>query len=141
MVILDPAPAQDLLPLPLERIDILTPNEHELRLISGLSTAEEGAFQLLDRGVKNVICTLGAGGATWFASDGTMAHFAAPHVAVVDTTAGGDAFNGALAWALQTRSLDDAIAVAVVAGALATTKPGAQKSLPELSALMELAVG
>lgn len=129
-VILDPAPAQDLSRLALERIDILTPNEHELRQISKIDELEAGAFQLLDRGVTNVICTLGAKGAVWFSSDGTMAHFSAPKVAAVDTTAAGDAFNGALAWALQTKPLEDAIAQAVIAGALATTKAGAQASLP-----------
>lgn len=129
-VILDPAPAQDLSHLPLARIDILTPNEHELREISGKESVEEGAFQLLDRGAHNVICTLGEDGAIWFSSDGTMAHFSSPKVDVVDTTAAGDAFNGALAWALQSHSLEDAIGHAVVAGALATTRLGAQASLP-----------
>ena len=137
-VILDPAPAQDLSRLPLERIDILTPNEHELRLISGSESVEEGAFQLLDRGAKNVICTLGEKGAVWFSGDGTMAHYSAPEVEVIDTTAAGDAFNGALAWALQINPLEDAIAQAVIAGALATTKHGAQASLPESRALIEL---
>ncbi|MCK5584434.1 ribokinase [Candidatus Bipolaricaulota bacterium] len=134
-VILDPAPAQDLSLLALERIDILTPNEHELQLISGMDSVDGGAFQLLDRGVKNVICTLGEKGAVWFSHDGTMAHYSAPEVEVVDTTAAGDAFNGALAWALQTNPLEDAIARAVIAGALATTKHGAQASLPELQEL------
>ncbi|MFC2078521.1 ribokinase [Candidatus Bipolaricaulota bacterium] len=131
VVILDPAPAQDLSQLPLNCIDILTPNAQELKLTSGSESVEEGAFKLLDQGVKNVICTLGERGAVWFSSDGTMAHFSAPDVEVVDTTAAGDAFNGALACALQTRSLEDAIAQAVIAGALAATKPGAQASLPD----------
>ncbi|MCK5246368.1 ribokinase [Candidatus Bipolaricaulota bacterium] len=134
-VILDPAPAQDLSLLPLERVDILTPNEHELRLVSGIDSVEGGAFQLLDRGVKNVICTLGKKGAIWFSGDGTMAHFSAPEVEVIDATAAGDAFNGALAWALQTNPLEVAIARAVIAGALATTKHGAQASLPVLQEL------
>ena len=135
IVILDPAPAQDLSQLPLSRIDILTPNEHELRLISGKDSVEEGACQLLDRGVKNVICTLGAAGAVWFSADGAMAHFSAPEVEVVDTTAAGDAFNGALARALLASPLEDAIAQAVIAGALTTTKHGAQASLPDRDAL------
>jgi len=130
-VILDPAPAQDLSQLPLARIDILTPNEHELRLTSEKDSVEDGSFQLLDRGVSNVLCTLGAQGAVWFSADGAMAHFSAPEVDAVDTTAAGDAFNGALAWALQTKLLEDAIAEAVLAGALATTKRGAQASLPD----------
>lgn len=136
-VILDPAPAQDLSQLPFDRIDILTPNEHELRLISETDSVEESAFQLLNRGVNNVICTLGEAGAVWFSADGAMGHFSAPEVDAVDTTAAGDAFNGALAWALQTKSLEEAIVQAVVAGALATTKLGAQDSLPCLEELQE----
>lgn len=138
-VILDPAPAQDLSQLPFARTDILTPNEHELRLISGKSSVEDGAFRLLDRGVRNVVCTLGAQGAVWFSADGAMAHFSAPEVDAVDTTAAGDAFNGALAWALQTKPLEDAIAQAILAGALATTKSGAQASLPEQTDIQRLA--
>ena len=134
-VILDPSPAHDLSHLPLARIDILTPNEHELRQISGKESVEEGAFQLLDRGAKNVVCTLGERGAVWMSADGAMAHYSAPEVQVVDTTAAGDAFNGALAWGLQTNSLEDAISHAVVAGALAAAKPGAQMSLPDREAM------
>ena len=137
-VILDPAPAQDLAQLPLARVDILTPNENELRSITGKESVEEGAFQLLDRGVKNVICTLGEQGAIWFSDDGTMAHFSAPAVQVVDTTAAGDAFNGALAWALQTTPIEDAVNQAMMAGALATTKPGAQNSLPNQEDIRKL---
>lgn len=137
-VILDPAPAQDLSQLPLARIDFLTPNEHELRRISGKDSVEEGAFQLLNCGANNVICTLGEAGAIWFSSDGAMAHFSSPEVDVVDTTAAGDAFNGALAWALQSRSIKDAIGHAVAAGALATTKLGAQASLPEQADIQNL---
>jgi len=137
IVILDPAPAQDLSGLPLERVDLLTPNEHELRSSSGHQEIDVGAFSLLDRGVKHVIATLGSHGATSFSADGSISHHAAPDVEVVDTTAAGDAFSGALAWALLTHPLDDAVSQAVIAGALATTKPGAQPSLPTLQELRE----
>jgi ribokinase len=132
IVILDPAPAQDLTSLPLERIDFLTPNEHELRSITGKDSVEEGAFLLLDQGTKNVICTLGGQGAIWLSNDGTMAHFSSPEVAVIDSTGAGDAFNGALSWALQRRSIEEAIGQGILGGALATTKRGAQDSLPYL---------
>jgi len=137
-VILDPAPASDLSSLPLNRIDILTPNEHELRLVSGTRNTQQGAFRLLDQGVSHVICTLGEQGAVWFSSDGAIAHFSAPKVRAVDTTAAGDAFNGALAWALQVHPLEEAIAIAVQAGAFATTTPGAQASLPTLNDIRSL---
>ncbi len=138
MVIFDPAPASDLSSLPLERIDILTPNEHELELISGTDDVQQGAFKLLDQGVRHVICTLGEQGAVRFSSDGSIAHFSAPDVMAVDTTAAGDAFNGALAWGLQTQPLDESIAMAVLAGAFATTIRGAQASLPTLNDLRSL---
>lgn len=129
-VVLDPSPAQDLSRLPLERVDILTPNEHELLRIGGSETVEDAVDELLGRGVRHVICTQGERGATWFAGGGAVAHFSAPKVSAVDTTAAGDAFNGALAWAMTERPLEEAIALAVKAGTFATTRHGAQPSLP-----------
>jgi len=137
-VILDPAPARDLAPLPLERVEILTPNEHELEAITLGAPREEAPDRLLDRGVRHVICTLGAEGADVFSADGTILHVDAPEVAVLDTTAAGDAFTGALAWALGRDDLQEAVSWAVVAGALATTVRGAQPSLPDLRSLEAL---
>ena len=128
-VILDPAPAQDISHLMQKRIDVLTPNEHELNLLTGASSIESGSRLLVSRGVKNVICTAGADGAYLTTSD-SYTHFPAFHVATIDTTAAGDAFNGALAWALQERPLVEAIPYACAAGAIATTRRGAQPSLP-----------
>jgi len=130
-VILDPSPARDISHLMFERIDVLTPNEHELNLLTGISDIEGGSRLLVSRGVKNVICTAGAEGA-YLTTSNACTHFPAFHVKPIDTTAAGDAFNGALAWALQTRSLSKAISYACVTGALATTKRGAQPSLPTL---------
>ena len=135
-VILDPAPAQDLSCLPLERIDILTPNQLELAAITGSEDIEEGSRQLLTRGVKHILCTAGTKGGYWTSLE-RAAHFPAYEVEPVDTTAAGDAFNGALAWALQTRSLDESIRVANAAGALATTRKGARPSLPTLDELKQ----
>ena len=130
-VILDPSPVQDISHLLLERIDLLTPNEHELRLLSGSSNIEAGSRLLISRGVKNVICTAGADGA-YLTTPDACTHFLPLNVNPLDTTAAGDAFNGALAWAWQTRLLSEAIPYACAAGALATTKRGAQPSLPPL---------
>ena len=132
LVVLDPAPARDLSALPLSRIDVLTPNETELRVVGGEDDLEAGARRLLDAGIGDVVCTFGVEGAVWFAPGRTTVRFPAPKVDAVDTTAAGDAFNGALAWALHRRSLKEAIPFAVAAGALATTVPGAQPSLPSL---------
>lgn len=134
-VILDPAPAQPLSASLLSRIDILTPNEHELGIVSEGQGIAEGARRLLDAGVGHVVCTLGARGAAHYASDGAVTRYPAPTVSVVDTTAAGDAFNGALARELTKGPLDRAIETAILAGTLAVTVRGAQPSLPSAGQL------
>lgn len=131
-VILDPAPAQDLSSVFLERVDFLTPNKGELVALTGEHDLEAGARRLLELGVKHVACKAGEEGAYLFDRDG-MRMFPSFGVTPIDTTAAGDAFNGALGWALGDRSLPDAIRWANVVGALATTIRGAQPSLPTLA--------
>ena len=103
-VILNPAPARDLPDSFLDQVDILTPNQVEAELLSGVEVsdsegAERAARILLDRGVSAVILTLGEGGALLF-KDGLTTSIPAYRANVVDTTAAGDAFCGALATAL-----------------------------------------
>ena len=128
-VIVDPAPAQDISPLPLERIDLLTPNRNELLALTRKDDISSAARSLLAQGVRSVICKDGKNGAHLFRRSETI-RFPAPEIHAVDTTAAGDAFNGALAGAITHLSIDEAIQWANLVGALSTTTQGAQPSLP-----------
>ncbi|MDZ7412229.1 MAG: PfkB family carbohydrate kinase, partial [candidate division KSB1 bacterium] len=135
LVILNPAPGR---PLPAEllpMVSIITPNESEAELLTGVGLSDgahvrEAAVRLHGTGVKNVIITLGAKGAFFFdGSDGVLVP--GFPVKAVDTTAAGDAFNGALAVGLvQGLALPDAVRYANAAAALAVQRLGAQPSLP-----------
>ncbi len=128
-VVLNPAPALALPESVLAGVSILTPNEHEACALAGLESIEAAADRLLKLGPKEVVVTLGEHGA--LLATGTqrtrIEGFAVP---VVDTTAAGDGFSGALAVALaEGKSTAQAISFANAAGALACTKVGAQPSL------------
>ena len=135
--ILNPAPAFPEIASPevLEWVDILTPNENEAEILTGikitnLDDACRAAKPLQTAGCRSVVFTRGSQG--MFVVDETEA-FAqrAYEVTAVDTTAAGDAFNGALAIALsESQSLSDACRWAAAAGALCVTCLGAQPSLP-----------
>lgn len=134
-VVLNPAPAQELPDDFLAQVDILTPNEVETESLSGVTVstatdAECAAKVLLDKGLSAVILTLGERGSLLLTSDLTQ-QVPAYSVEVVDTTAAGDAFCGALAAALaRGEDLVDAVAFANAAGALAVTVLGAAPSMP-----------
>ena len=132
-VILNPAPAQPLNDSLLQNISIITPNESEAELLTGVAVADEAgaaaaAEKLHVKGVATVIVTLGARGA-FVSSDQFTGTVAAFPVAPVDTTAAGDVFNGALAVALAgDQPLPDAVRFASAAAALSVTILG--RSLP-----------
>lgn len=130
VVIVDPAPAQDVSALPLERIDYLTPNRNELFALTGQNDIPSAAHILLAQGVRAVICKDGKEGAHLVSGERTV-HVAAPEVQALDTTAAGDAFNGALASAITHLPIDKSIRWANLVGALSTTHHGAQPSLPK----------
>jgi ribokinase len=133
--ILNPAPARTLDEGVLAQVDLLTPNEGELERLSGSpvkeeKTAVEACKILLDQGVGEVIVTLGEHGALHVTRKGAELFPGYP-VKAVDTTAAGDAFNGALACGLaEGRPMEDAIRFANAAGALTVTRRGAQDALP-----------
>ncbi len=144
-VILNPAPAQPLPDQLLRYVDYLTPNEIELGAITGskptsLAEYARAAGELLSYGIKGVIVTLGEQGAMLVTEDESTL-FPAFHVAVVDTTAAGDAFTGTFSVAMaEGKPLHEAIVLANAAGALAATRSGAQPSLADRDSIEKLAV-
>lgn len=137
-VVLNPAPAQPLSQALLANVDILTPNETELMMLAGEDTVDKAVKKVLSWGTKNLIVTLGANGARVI-TEGVDRHIPAHEITAVDTTAAGDAFNGALAVAYaEGKSLLEAVDYGMAAGALAATQRGAQPSLPTRDAVENL---
>ncbi len=134
-VLLNPAPACQLDDSMLSQVDILVPNESECELITGISikSVEDGKVAvkyLMDKGVPQVVVTLGSRGVL-YNSGKDIVHKPALDVKAVDTTAAGDSFCGALAVAFsEGRGIDEAISFANLVGALTVQKKGAQSSLP-----------
>ena len=134
-VILNPAPAQPLGDDILRYISIITPNESEAELLTGIKVGDEqrtkeAANALLAKGIQTVLITLGARGVYVADSDfkGIIPGFS---VQAEDTTAAGDVFNGVLAVLLaENKSLIDAVRFSNAAAALSVTKLGAQTSAP-----------
>jgi ribokinase len=143
MVILNPAPARQIPDELIRLADYLLPNETELNLLTGkpvqdVQSAEAAARALIEKGARTVIVTLGANGALLVTSDRAV-HVPAFQVNVVDTTAAGDAFIGGFAAALLSGAdLEQAVRYGNASGALATTKFGAQPSLPTRDLVLRL---
>ena len=143
-VVLNPAPARDLPDALYAAVDVLTPNESETHFLTGVpATTPEGAAEaaraLRARGVKTVLLTLGERGALLLEPEAPPRHIQSFPVDVIDTTAAGDAFCGALAVALaEGKSMDEAARFGCAAGALACTVMGAGPSLPARSAIERL---
>ena len=135
--ILDPAPAQKLSAELLNMVDVLTPNETEARILTGVEvkdrkSAEVAAQKLLECGVKNVILTMGASGYLSVGKEGTE-FVAARKVTAADSTAAGDAFTGSLAAGLaKGQTLSEAALFANDVAAVSVTRMGAQPSMPTI---------
>jgi ribokinase len=134
-VILNPAPAQKLPDELLSGLFMITPNETEASLLTGISvvdeaTASQAAQIFLGKGVKNVVITMGSSGA-FILSNGISKMIPVKAVKAIDTTAAGDVFNGALAVAVSNgKSLEEAVIFANKAAAISVTRMGAQPSIP-----------
>ncbi len=134
-VVLNPAPAAAIADDIYSKIDIITPNETEAQVLTGVEIISEAdamcaANVFHAKGIRNVVITLGEMGA--FASDGERAELL-PRIPVkaVDTTGAGDAFNGGFAMALaEGFSLFDAMRYGNITGALSVTRLGTAPSMP-----------
>lgn len=134
-VILNPAPAQKLHDYLLRHTWLLTPDESEAEILTGIkvhneTTAEAAATIFQQKGVKNVIITMGAAGAYVKSAEFTEM-IPGNKVQAIDSTAAGDVFNGALAVALaEGKNLGDAVFFANKAASISVTRFGAQASAP-----------
>jgi len=138
-VIVNPAPSRKINDTFLANIDYLIPNEHEFFDQTGINVSgnnldikqvEKGANILFDKGLKNLIITLGSKGSLLVTKNETQLVESIKNVKSVDPTAAGDSFIGALAASLtKGLSLKDALLVANAVGSLTVQKMGAMPSL------------
>lgn len=135
-VVLNPAPAQPLSDELLGCIDMITPNETEAEILTGVKvideqTAARAAEVFHQKGIQTVLITLGAKGVYMSEQGNTGQIIAGFRVKAVDTTAAGDTFNGGLVTALlEDKPLNEAIRFAHAAAAISVTRMGAQTAIP-----------
>ena len=140
-VILNPAPYSDAINSHLHLVDLLTPNETEAELLTGIKitdlvSAEQAIRVIHGMGVGEVIITLGSKGSLYFNGE-FIKHYKALRATVVDTSGAGDAFNGSLAASLVDGvNIDNAIKLAVAFSSLAVEKHGAS-SMPSRTTVLE----
>jgi ribokinase len=142
-VVLNPAPAQPLKPELCKLVSVLTPNENEAEVLTGVrvvddETIAKTASILMARGIGAAVMTLGARGA--YVAEGGKGEFIPTfNVTPIDSTAAGDVFNGALAVCLgEKQNLRDSVRFANAAAALSVTRLGAQPSAPNRKEILDL---
>ncbi|SJN53769.1 Ribokinase [Vibrio ruber DSM 16370] len=134
-VILNPAPARSLPDELLNCVDMITPNETEAEVLTGVAVTDEAsaaraAAVLHEKGITTVLITLGAKG-VWLSENGQGSVIPGFRVNAIDTTAAGDTFNGALVTGLlEGLSMQHAIRFAHASAAISVTRFGAQTSIP-----------
>lgn len=134
-VVLNPAPARELPDELLSLLDMITPNETEAEILTGVKvvdevSAKQAAQVFHQKGIQKVLITLGSKG-VFVSENGQGEIVAGFRVNAVDTTAAGDTFNGGLVTAmLEDKPLDEAIRFAHAAAAISVTRKGAQPSIP-----------
>lgn len=138
LVVLNPAPAMELADELLAKVDIITPNETEAELLTGIKvdsidSAALAAAHLHAKGIAIVMITLGSKG-VYVSEHGQGQQIVGFSVTVKDTTAAGDTFNaGVLTGLLQSKTLNEAIVFAHGAAAISVSRFGAQTSIPLLA--------
>ncbi|MEO6912287.1 MAG: PfkB family carbohydrate kinase, partial [Edaphobacter sp.] len=145
-LILDPAPARELPPGLLENIDLFTPNETEAGFFVGSSNGiakmldpAPMAQRLLRNGMRGVVLKLGSRGAYLATTTGQTAFLDPFPVDPIDTTAAGDAFNGAFATGLMLKMGPvEAARFAAAAAAISVTRAGAQPSMPVMAEVEQM---
>lgn len=134
-LVLNPAPAASLPNEVYDGLYLITPNETETELLTGIKvidelTASEASEIFKAKGVQNIIITLGSKGA-YLSTESFTGIIESRRVKAIDTTAAGDVFNGALIVALsEGKNWKEAVEFACKAAAISVTKMGAQTSAP-----------